>query len=179
MTDDLIIKGQATLEWGDQLRFLLRRLRISLVMLAVVMTPVFGTIWAMDLSGQEWLELRAKPLAAFGDFLADAWLFYVFTFALLILVTIGHAFFAFRRFPRVNRQLAYEVDAKGILTRDAADFALTVPWSSIMRTRNTSRVLYLKTAPGAWRYLLWRAFAPADRAQILRWATRDRTRGQA
>lgn len=24
----------------------------------------------------------------------------------------------------------------------------------------------------AWRYLLWRAFAPEDRAQILRWAMR-------
>lgn len=179
MSDDVTIRGQATLEWGDQLRFLTRRLSMPLLKLAAVITPVFGTIWAVTLPDEEWLDLRVHPLASLGDFVADAWPFYLGTSALLILLTIGQSFFAFRRFPQANRRLSYEVDAKGILTKDAADFALTVPWSSIVHTRNTSHYLHMKTLPGARRYLLWRAFAPADRGQILRWATGERTNEQA
>ena len=179
MSDDVTIRGQATLEWGDQLRFLTRRLTMPLWKLAAVITPVFGTIWAVTLSDDEWLDLRVHPLASLGDFVTDAWPFYLGTSALLILLTIGQSFFAFRRFPQANRRLSYEVDAKGILTKDAADFALMVPWSSIVHTRNTSRYLHMKTVPGARRYLLWRAFAPADRGQILRWATGERTNEQA
>jgi hypothetical protein len=178
MSDDITIRGQATLEWGDQLRFLARRLTMPLLKLAAVITPVFGTIWAVTLSDEEWLDLRVHPLASLADFVTDAWPFYLGTFALLILLTIGQSYFAFRRFPQANRRLSYEVDAKGILTKDGADFALMVPWSSIVHTRNTSRYLYMKTVPGARRHLLWRAFAPADRDQILRWATGERTSGQ-
>jgi len=174
MSDDLIIRGQATLTWGDQFRFVMRKLVQVLWKYAVAMIVLFGLIWALTLPDEQWLALRAYPLASLGDFVADAWPFYLGTFAALIVVMIATSYVAFRRLPDVNRKLSYEVDAKGILTKDAADFALMVPWSSIVRTRNTSRFLYLKTVPGAWRYLLWRAFAPADREQILRWATRER-----
>jgi hypothetical protein len=174
MADDITIRGQATLEWGDQIRFLARRLTIVLLKIALVMAPVFGVIWALDLSNQEWLALRTRPLASLGHFLADAWLAYFVTFALLALVVISQSFFAFLRFPPVHRQLTYEVNATGILTRDAADFALMVPWASIVHTRDTPRILYMQTATRAWRYLLWRAFPPTERDQILRWATRKR-----
>jgi uncharacterized membrane protein (DUF485 family) len=174
MSDDIIIRGQATLTWSDQFRFVMRKLVQVLWKYAVAMIVLFGLIWALTLPDEQWLALRATPLASLRDFVADAWPFYFGTFAALIVVTIATSYVAFRRLPDVNRKLSYEIDAKGILTKDAADFALMVPWSSIVRTRNTQRFLYLKTVPGAWRYLLWRAFAPADREQILRWATRER-----
>jgi hypothetical protein len=175
MSDDNIIRGQATLTWGDQFRFVLRKLVQVLWKYAVVMIVPFGLIWALFLPDDAWLDLRAHPLAALRDFAADAWPFYFGTLGALIIAMIATSYVAFRRLPDVNRKLSYEVDAKGILTKDAADFALTVPWSSIVRTRNTPRFLYLKTVPGAWRYLVWRAFAPADREQILRWAAREPT----
>lgn len=45
---------------------------------------------------------------------------------------------------------------------------------SIVRTHNPERALHIQLAARAWRYLLWRALAPKDREQILRWATRQR-----
>ena len=174
ISNDIIIRGQATLTWGDQFRFVLRKLVQLLWKYAAVMTVPFVLIWALFLPDAQWLDLRAHPLAALGDFAADAWPFYLGTLAALIVLMIASSYVAFRRLPDANRKLSYEVDAKGILTRDAADFALTVPWSSVTRTRDTSRILYLKTVPGAWRYLPWRAFAPGDREQVLRWAARER-----
>ncbi|HZC54602.1 MAG TPA: hypothetical protein VE396_00960 [Xanthobacteraceae bacterium] len=172
MPDDITIRGQATLEWGDQIRVLTRPVAKMLLRFAAFMVVMFGAIWALTLPDEEWLALRESPMSSLGRFVADVWPFYLGTFAVLVIVMIGHYFFAFRRYPHVNRQLSYEVTATGILTRDAADFALMVPWASIIRTRNTSRSL--QTVTRAWRHVLWRAFAPRDRDQILRWATRQR-----
>ena len=69
----------------------------------------------------------SRTILLLGDFVADAWPFYLGTFAALIVVMIATSYVAFRRLPDVNRKLSYEVDAKGILTKDAADFALMVP----------------------------------------------------
>jgi hypothetical protein len=175
MSDDITIRGQATLEWGDQLRFLTRKLGKLLWIYAAVMPVVLGLIWALTLPDDQWLALRVYPLASLVDFVADAWPFFLGTLVALIVVMVGSAYVGFRRFPDANRKLSYEVSAKGILTKDAANFALMVPWASIVRTRNTPRFLYLKTVPGAWRYVLWRAFAPEDRDRILRWASGERT----
>jgi hypothetical protein len=175
MPDDVIIRGQATLEWSDQLRYVLRKLGKLLWLYAAIMPVVLGSIWALFLPDEQWLALRVYPLASLVDFAADAWPFFLGPLLALILLIVGSAYVAFRRFPDANRKLSYEASPKGILTKDAADFALMVPWTSIVRTRNTPRFLYLKTVPGAWRYLLWRAFAPEDRDQILRWATGERS----
>jgi hypothetical protein len=174
MSDDVTIRGQATLEWGDQFRFAARKLTSALWKYVIAMIVMFGMIWALTLPDEQWLALRVRPLASLGDFVADAWPFFVGTLGALIAIMFASTYIAFLRIPHVNRRLTYEVDAKGILTKDAADFALMVPWASIVRSRNTPRVLYLKTVPGAWRYLLWRAFAPGDRDQILRWASHER-----
>jgi hypothetical protein len=175
MPDDITIRGQATLEWGDQLRHVLRKLGKLLWLYAAIMPVVLSSIWALTLPDEQWLALRVYPLASLVDFVADAWPFFLGPLVALIVLIVGSGYVAFRRFPDANRKLSYEVSAKGILTKDAADFALMVPWTSIMRTRNTPRMLYLKTVPGAWRYLLWRAFAPQDRDQILRWASGERS----
>jgi hypothetical protein len=179
MPDDITIRGQATLEWGDQIRFLARPVAKSLLIFAAFMVVMFGAIWALTLPDDDWLDLRASPLVSLGRFVADVWPFYLGTFTVLVVVMIGYYFFAFHRYPDVNRRLSYEVTATGILTRDAADFALMVPWASIVRTRNTERFLSLQTVTRAWRHVLWRAFTPADRDQILRWATRQRSDEQA
>jgi hypothetical protein len=167
------IRGQATLEWGDQLRFLVRPYAKALLKYGAIMVAVFAAVWASTLSDQDWLGLRSEPLHSLGLFVADAWPFYVGTFGVLAVVMAGHSCLAFHRYPHINRQLAYEVNAAGLVTRDAAGFVLTMPWTSIIRTRNTPRALHLQTVTRAWRYLLWRAFAPEDRDQILRWATRQ------
>ena len=175
MSDDVTIRGQATLEWGDQFRFVTRKLTSVLWKYVIAMIVMFGMIWALTLPDEQWLALRVYPLASLVDFAADAWPFFLGPLLALIVLIVGSAYVAFRRFPDANRKLSYKASPKGILTKDAADFALMVPWTSIVRTRNTPRFLYLKTVPGAWRYLLWRAFAPEDRDQILRWATGERS----
>jgi hypothetical protein len=176
MPDDTIIRGHVTLEWGDQVRFLARPYAKALSKYAAIMVPVFGAAWASTLPDDDWLRLRSEPLASFGHFVADTWPFYLGTFAVLALVMAVHSFVSFRRYPDSNRQLSYEANAAGLTTRDAADFVLTVPWVSVIRTRNTRRVLHLQIVTRVWRPVLWRAFAPQDRDQILHWATRQQTK---
>ncbi len=172
--DTMTIHGQATLEWGDQVRFMVRPHAKALLRSAAIMVPLFGAIWASTLPDEDWVALRSAPLLSLGRFLADAWPFYFGTLAVLVVVMAGWSLFSFHRFPHLNRQLSYEVTATGVTTRDAANFALTVPWASIIRTRNTPRALHIQTVTRVWRYLLWRAFAPEDRDQILRWAAGQR-----
>ena len=177
MAEDITIRGQATLEWGDQIRFLVRPLARLLSGLAAFMVVAFGAVWALTLPDNQWLTLRAHPLMLLERFVADIWPFYLGLFAFAVLVLLGRPLVSFRLFPHANRQLTYEVNANGILTRDAADFSSRVPWASILRMRNTSRILFLQTSARRPRALLWRAFAPEDRDQILRWA--QRANGQA
>jgi len=171
--DTAIIRGSATLEWSDQFRFLMRPFAKALARFGAIMALVFVAVWASTLSDQDWLDLRSAPLRSLGLFVADVWPFYAGTFGALVVVMAGHSCLAFLRFPHFNRQLSYEVNAAGVVTRDAAGFALTIPWASIIRTRDTRHALHLQMATRAWRYVLWRAFAPEDRDQILRWATRQ------
>ena len=178
MPDDVTtIRGHATLEWGDQVRFLGRPYAKALLKYGAIMIVVFAGVWASTLSDEYWLMLRSEPLASLFLFIADAWPFYLGTFAVLAVVMAAHSWLAFHRYPHINRQLSYEVTADGIVTRDAAGFILTMPWTSIIRTRNTPRALHLQTVARGWRYVLWRAFAPEDRDQILRWATRQPATG--
>jgi len=170
-----VIRGQATLEWRDEVRFLARPYAKALLKYAAIMVLVFGAVWAFTLPDEDWIALRSEPLVSLGRFVADAWPFYLGTFAVLAVVMAGHSALSFHRYPHVNRQLSYEVTAAGLTTRDAADLALTLPWASIIRARNTRHALHLQTVTRAWRYVSWRAFAPEDRDQILRWATRQRT----
>ena len=64
----------------------------------------------------------------------------------------------------------YEVTRDRLAMRDAANFALTVLWSGIIRVRNSEYAMRLRLATGGWRTVFWRAVAPADREQVMRWA---------
>ena len=174
MSDDTItIRGQATLALSDQLRFAETTYAKTFLIGMALVVPLFGAIWAFTLSDADWIGLRTAPLHSLGHFVADIWPFYLAMAAWLVLATVGRTWWSFVRFPHVNRQLSFEVTAAGVMTRDAANFSLMVPWASIIRTRNTDHALYIQLVSRTWRYLLWRAFAPEDRDQILRWATRQ------
>jgi hypothetical protein len=168
-----VIRGHATIGWRDQARYLARPYGKALAKYAAIMVVMFGAIWAFTLPDDAWIALRSEPLASLGRCIADIWPFYCGTFAVLALVMAGHSALAFRRYPQVNRQMSYEVTASGLITRDAAAVALTVPWTSVIRTRNTRQALYLQNTARGWHYLPWRAFAPEDRDRILRWARRQ------
>ena len=144
--DEITIRGQATLEWGDQIRFLARPLVRVVGKLAAFMAVGFGAVWALTFPGNEWLALRAHPLMSLGRFVVDIWPFYLGGLAFTVLILVGRVVVTFLRFPQANRQLTYEVNANGILTRDAADFSSRVPWTSILRMRNTPRILFLQTS---------------------------------
>jgi hypothetical protein len=137
--DEITIRGQATLEWGDQIRFLARPLVRVVWKLAAFMAVGFGAVWALTFPGNEWLALRAHPLMSLGRFVVDIWPFYLGGLAFTVLILVGRVVVTFLRFPQANRQLTYEVNANGILTRDAADFSSRVPWTSILRYGALSR----------------------------------------
>jgi hypothetical protein len=79
-----------------------------------------GAVWALTLPDDQWLALRVHPLMSLERFVADIWPFYLGLFAFAVLVLVGRPFVTFMRF--------------GILTRDAADFSIRVPWASILNT---------------------------------------------
>jgi hypothetical protein len=171
--DTTVIHGHATLEWGDQISFVVRPYTKAFLKYMAIALPLYFAIWAFTQSDDGWIALRYEPLGSFYSFLADVWPIYLGVGVALIAVMVGRFCYVFARFPHVNRQLSYDVTAEGVTTRDAANFALTVPWSSIIRTRNTKRALHIQMVTRAWRYVLWRAFTPDEREQILRWATRQ------
>ena len=105
MAEDITISGQATLEWGDQIRFLARPLARVLLGLATFMVVGLGAVWALTLPDDQWLALRVHPLMSLERFVADIWPLYLGLFAFAVLVLVGRPFVTFLRFPNVNRQL--------------------------------------------------------------------------
>jgi hypothetical protein len=170
MDEQRTIYGQTTMTWGDQARSLVRPIVRAMAIFSVAMIAGILIVWAITCSDKEWLLLRHAPLRALALVAADAWPFFLIAFAVMLIAVTGCLAWAFHRLPHANRRLAYEVTKDRLITRDAANFALTVPWSAIIRVRNSERVMRLRLAAGGWRTVFWRAFAPADREQIARWA---------
>jgi hypothetical protein len=70
MAEGITIRGQATLEWGDQIRFLARPLARVLLGLATFMVVGLGAVWALTLPDDQWLALRVHPLMSLERFVA-------------------------------------------------------------------------------------------------------------
>jgi hypothetical protein len=175
MSEDKTIRGETTMTWSDQARLSARTIIRFMLIFSVVEAVVFFVIWAMSSSDREWLRLRHDPLSALGLFAKDAWPIFVSCFVLLLMLLIGLFSWCFHRLPDANRRISYEASEDSLVTRDAANFALTVPWSMVIRVRNNDQLLHMQLAPGGWRTVFWRAFAPEDREPILRWAQRIAT----
>jgi hypothetical protein len=132
-----------------------------------------GAVWALTLPDDQWLALRVHPLMSLERFVADIWPFYLGLFAFAVLVLVGRPFVTFLRFPNANRQLTYEVNANGILTRDAADFSIRVPWA-ILRTRNTAISLSPHLGSPSARLAVARFRARGSRSDLALGATSER-----
>jgi hypothetical protein len=170
MDEQRTIYGQTTMTWGDQARSLVRPVVRAMAIFSVVMVVVILAVWAVTSSDHEWLLLRHAPLHALTHIAGGASPAFLIAFAVMLAGVTGSCAWAFHRLPDANRRLAYEVTRERLVTRDAANFALTVPWSAIIRVRNGEQTMRLRLATGGWRTVFWRAFVPADREQIMRWA---------
>jgi hypothetical protein len=179
MSDEQTIRGQTTMTWADQARIMGRLIVRYLLIFIVLMTIALFMVWAATSSDRQWLLLRHQPLAALSDFAAQVWPILLGGFVLVLLLLIGAYARAFYRLPVRSRRLSYEVTSTSLVTRDDADFALTVPWSMVVRVRNSEYVMRIKLPAGIWRTVFWRAFAPDDRAQVLRWAQQTPQRAAA
>jgi hypothetical protein len=170
MDEQRTIYGQTTMTWSDQARSLVRPVVRAMAIFSVAMIVVILVVWAITCQDYEWLLLRHAPLRTLARVAAEAWPFFLIPFVVMLAGVIGSCARAFHRLPHANRRLTYEVTKDRLVTRDAASFALTVPWSAVIRVRNSEHVMRLRLAAGGWRTVFWRAFAPADRDQIARWA---------
>jgi hypothetical protein len=170
MSEGSVIRGQTIMTWADQARCSVRPVIRSIIIFAIGMTGALLIVWAIHSSDEEWLMLRHEPLHALGAFGRDVWKIFLACFLLLLVLLTCAYVRAFYRLPQPSRQIAYEATKDCLVTSDAADFALTVPWSSVIRVRNSGYIMRMKLAAGIWRFLFWRAFAPEDRDQVLRWA---------
>jgi hypothetical protein len=170
MDEQRTIYGQTTMTWGDQARSLVPPVVRGMVIFSVLMIVGILIVWAIKCSDREWLLLHHAPFRALALVAADAWPFFLIAFVVMLAGVTGSCALAFHRLPYANRRLAYEVTRDRLITRDAANFALIVPWSATIRVRDGEHTMRLRLAAGGWRTVFWRAFAPADREQIMRWA---------
>jgi hypothetical protein len=172
MSEDGTIRGETTLTWGDHARLSMKPLAKGMTIFIVLAIVVFMVIRATALSDREWLLLLHDPLAALGAFARDIWPVLLTCVLAMLILMAGLYARAFHGFPHPNRRLSYEATRHGITTRDAADFALAVPWSNVTRAQKREHTILMQLATGGWRIIFLRAFAPEDREQILRWAQR-------
>lgn len=167
------IVGQTTLSLGDSFAFLAAQLPRVLVGMFVLSTMLFVILWFVLLTDAERAHFDADTAAGIRRFLTDAgWMPLALT-ALWPVLLVVLSWVQFHRIPALNRQLRYEIDAEGIVTRDAAGTELKVPWTMVQQTRTTRHLLLLKLNTRAWRYLPWRAFAPEDRDRLLALASQS------
>src|SRR5580698_10155499 len=110
--DTTVIHGHATLEWGDQIRFVVRPYTKAFLKYMAIALPLYFAIWAFTQSDAGWVALRYEPLGSFFNFMVDVWPIYLGVGVVLVAVMVGRFCYVFARFPHVNRQLSYEVTAE-------------------------------------------------------------------
>jgi hypothetical protein len=170
MNDDKTIFGETTMTWGDQARLSIRPLARGMAIFIVLAIVAFLITWAIAVSDGEWLLLRHDPIDALGGFVHDVWPVLLTCVLVMLILMTGLYARAFYRFPDANRRIIYEATKDHLTTRDAANFAFTMPWSMVVRVRNSGATMRMQLSAGIWRTVFLRAFAPEDREQILRWA---------
>jgi hypothetical protein len=176
MSAEKTIHGETMLTWRDQARLAARSVVRYMLIFTVAATFVVLVVWATNLSDEEWLLLRHDPLSMLRDAAQDVGPVLAAGVAVMLALLVSFYARAFYRFPHPNRRISYQATKDRLVTRDVAGFALTVPWSNVIRVHNGKHVLRMRHAAGGWRTVFWRAFAPEDREQILRWA--EQTGGQ-
>jgi hypothetical protein len=169
MSEERTIVGGFTMTWADQARCAMWPVIRAVVAYTVLLVVVLLVVWAMVSSDRG----RLLPLSVLIGGVREAWPFFAGPFALVVVGLPGWYAWAFHRLSHCNRQLSYEATRDALTTRDAANFAFTVPWSSVIRVRNTEQVMRIRLASGGWRMIFWRAFTPEDREQVLNWARRE------
>lgn len=172
MSEERTIRGETVMRWEDQARYALRPILRAMVIFTGAMSAVLLLVWSINSTDDDWLLLRHAPLSALVLVAGGGWPFFASGFVLVLALMIVTRLWSFYRLPDVNRRLSYEATQHGIVTRDSADFALSVPWSSVVEVRNSNHMMRVRLAAGGWRTVLWRAFAPEDRDQVLSWAMR-------
>jgi hypothetical protein len=172
MTERVTIRGEATLGYVDYFATQADKIIKFCVTAIMLSALVYAIAWAASSSDEEWFLLRHDPLSALAAFAGDVWKIWVVTGAVICLIPIASLARGFHHFPDVNRRLSYEADDNGLTIRDAANFALTIPWSAVIRVRFSKRLLKMQLTTRAWRYVLWRAFRDEDRERLMRLAER-------
>lgn len=179
MSEQRTIRGQTVMRWEDQARSALRPIVRYMILFSLAMIAALVLVWSITSSDEDWLLLRHEPRAAFALILRDSWPFFASGVALVLALLVAVHGWSFHHLPEPSRLLSYEANRDGIVTRDAADFALSVPWSSVVSVRSNDYMMRMRLAAGGSRVVFWRAFAPEDREQVLSWARRAATQAPA
>lgn len=160
------VTGQTKLLPSDQLRFILTWLHRPLLIMFGLCCLAFTVAWFLGLSTRRRAFYAESPWSGVQDFLRDiAWVPLAAT-AFYGLILLALSYVQFHRMPAPSRQLSYEADAKGLVTRDEAGAELKLPWSMVRAVKTTRHLLLLKLKTRAWRYLPLRAFAPDDQERL-------------
>ncbi|MGH6816164.1 MAG: hypothetical protein ACREC6_10700 [Hyphomicrobiaceae bacterium] len=94
-------------------------------------------------------------------------LFMIFGAIMLASIFFALATFPHRRLSHEQKQIAYEIDAQNIITRDRTGAAITFPWSIVRRMDERGSGFAIALRPAGTRWLAKRAFT-ADALAALR-----------
>lgn len=108
--------------------------------------------------------------APFGTLIGVGSLWVLFNLIILSLGAVAGRLIvsalAWRKLNPAQRQISYTIDDRRIVTCDALESELIIPWTIVTRVHRTKHLLLLKINTGAWRCLPWRAFRSCDQARL-------------
>ena len=173
------IRGSARIELSDLVLMVLaaglKQLGVYLLLVAAFLGFAVWRLWSHN-------ELASPGIDqhAWDEAMADLWYPVLRMAGFFILAILGFLFlravvlpwFALWRMGRERRTLTWVIDEAGIHRSDALGEANLLPWSNIAKFTTARRVFWLRLRPRGRRYLLRRAFSPADQERLRELAAR-------
>jgi len=167
------IEGAAVLGLTDLLRwrlFLLRRRWIATAMIPLVMAVFSIAVIGIDqvnFAITTLTRIRGAAGLMLGYIVIVVLAALIFTLWSLLFFPLLDGFMLLRM-GRERRALRYEIDETRITTKDALGTELLIPRDNVLRVFMTRHLMVLRVKPRHWRFLVLRAFSPADRARLAR-----------
>ena len=171
MSGEIHIHGKTTLTFADQFAF--HRIWIGwfLLIFTGLVVLIFTPLWFYRLQPWQWAVLQAAPGFMAKEYMRQIGFFAFGGMAFFIVFILLIDWINFGNLPDDNKKLTYTINEKAIETSDAANVALTMPWSMIKQISFGPKIIVIKTKARVTRWMPTRAFNFEDQAVVAQLAS--------